>query len=158
MFPEPRGFRGGRTVLGGVVRSRGCEGSGTPQTFETSGGSLPRDRFGLTARVWHRPVLLNEVVETLAPALGSAPGSSRDGWMVDATVGGGGHAEALLERSGPEARLLGLDVDDEALQETYRRLQGFGDRVRLVRSSFRRLGQVLQQLGVAQVDAVLLDH
>jgi 16S rRNA (cytosine1402-N4)-methyltransferase len=76
---------------------------------------------------------------------------------VDGTLGGGGHAEAALELIGPTGTLIGLDVDTEALAASAVRLARFGDRVRLERASFRELGRVLRQLGVPQVDAVLLD-
>jgi len=78
--------------------------------------------------------------------------------VVDGTVGGGGHAAALLERIGPTGRLVGLDVDDEALLEAGRRLGVPGDsRVTLVRASFRELGRVLRELGIARIDCLLLD-
>jgi 16S rRNA (cytosine1402-N4)-methyltransferase len=78
--------------------------------------------------------------------------------VIDGTVGGGGHAAALLERIGPTGRLVGLDVDDEALLEAGRRLGSPGDsRVTLVRASFRELGRVLSDLGIARIDRLLLD-
>jgi 16S rRNA (cytosine1402-N4)-methyltransferase len=97
----------------------------------------------------HRPVLLEESLRLLAPARGAV--------IVDGTVGGGGHAEAVLERIGPAGRLVGLDVDDEALAEAGRRLVRFGDRARLVRASFRELPRVLSQLELERVDGVILD-
>jgi len=77
--------------------------------------------------------------------------------VVDGTVGGGGHAEAILELIGPTGRFIGLDVDPEALAATAARLARFGDRVRLVHASFRELGGVLQALSIDRIDAVLLD-
>jgi len=77
--------------------------------------------------------------------------------IVDATVGGGGHAAAILERTAPDGRLIGLDCDPQALEAAERRLAAFGDRVRLVRSSFRDLRNVLAEAGVPLVDGVLLD-
>ena len=78
--------------------------------------------------------------------------------VVDGTVGGGGHAAALLEGIGPAGRLVGLDVDEEALLEAGRRLRSPGDpRVTLVRASFRELGRVLSDLGIARIDGLLLD-
>jgi 16S rRNA (cytosine1402-N4)-methyltransferase len=76
---------------------------------------------------------------------------------VDGTVGGGGHAAAILERTAPDGRLIGLDMDDHALEAARRRLLPFGERARLLRASFRELGAVLASLGVPSVDAVLLD-
>ncbi len=87
----------------------------------------------------HRPVLLTESIELLA----LHPG----GVVVDGTLGGGGHAAAILERTAPDGRLIGLDVDDEALEAARLRLLPFGDRVTLVRASFRELPAVL---GLAQ--------
>jgi 16S rRNA (cytosine1402-N4)-methyltransferase len=77
--------------------------------------------------------------------------------MIDGTVGMGGHAEALLERSGPEVRLLGLDADPAALAEAGARLARFGDRARLVHASFADLGDVAAAHGLAGVRSVLLD-
>jgi len=77
--------------------------------------------------------------------------------VVDGTVGGGGHAEVILELIGPTGRFIGLDVDPEALAATAARLARFGDRVRLVHASFRELGGVLQALSIDRIDAVLLD-
>jgi 16S rRNA (cytosine1402-N4)-methyltransferase len=99
----------------------------------------------------HLPVLLDRVVALLAPALG------RDGAVVvDATVGLGGHAEAVL-RECPGARLLGLDRDPEALLRCRQRLAGFGDRVELVHAVYDRLPDVLARHGIPQADGVLFD-
>jgi len=80
-----------------------------------------------------------------------------EGWVIDGTVGMGGHAEAILERSDAEVHLLGLDVDSEALHRAAARLARFGDRVRLRRVNFRDLGAVAADEGVAAARAVLLD-
>jgi 16S rRNA (cytosine1402-N4)-methyltransferase len=80
-----------------------------------------------------------------------------DAVIVDGTVGGGGHAAAILERIGPEGRLIGLDRDREALAAAAERLATFGDRALLVHASFRDLEGVLERLGVDRVDGVLLD-
>jgi len=80
-----------------------------------------------------------------------------EGWVIDGTVGMGGHAEALLERSGPEVRLLGLDADPEAVERAGAQLARFGDRVRLVHASFADLGDVAAAHGLAEARAVLLD-
>ncbi len=88
----------------------------------------------------HEPVLLSEVLEYLEP---NRPG----GTIVDATVGLGGHSEALLERH-PEVRLLAIDRDPEALERSRQRLSRFGDRVTLVRGRHESLIEILkQQLG-----------
>lgn len=98
---------------------------------------------------YHRPVLLDESLASLA----LRPGSR----VVDGTVGGGGHAEAILQAIAPSGSLIGLDVDEEALAACAARLACFGDRVHLERASFRELGRVLEARGVTRVDAVLLD-
>jgi 16S rRNA (cytosine1402-N4)-methyltransferase len=97
----------------------------------------------------HRPALLEECLA----ALELQPGAI----VVDGTVGGGGHAAAILERTAPDGRLIGLDLDGEAICESQQRLETFGDRVTLIRESFRNLDAVLAHLEVSRVDAVLLD-
>ncbi|HEY8020356.1 MAG TPA: 16S rRNA (cytosine(1402)-N(4))-methyltransferase RsmH [Thermoanaerobaculia bacterium] len=92
----------------------------------------------------HLPVLVAETLAALAPA--------RGGLYVDATVGLGGHAEALLAAA-PAARLVGIDRDGEALELAGRRLAGFGDRVRLVEGTFDRLGELLAGLGIGERSA-----
>jgi 16S rRNA (cytosine1402-N4)-methyltransferase len=101
------------------------------------------------SQTYHRPVLVTEVLEALAlrPAL----------TVVDGTLGGGGHALAMLERIQPAGLLIGLDLDSDALRAAEQRLAPFSERTRLVRASFRDLGAVLDGLGVERVDAVLLD-
>lgn len=91
------------------------------------------------APVEHLPVLLREALDLLAP--------ERGGLFVDATVGLGGHAEALLAR-GPAARLVGLDRDPDALRRAAGRLAPFGSRAQLAHGNFHRLEQVLAELGV----------
>jgi 16S rRNA (cytosine1402-N4)-methyltransferase len=101
------------------------------------------------SQTYHRPVLVTEVLEVLAlrPAF----------TVVDGTLGGGGHALAMLECIQPQGLLVGLDLDADALRAAELRLTRFADRVRLVRASFRDLDRVLAGLGIEHVDAVLLD-
>lgn len=94
----------------------------------------------------HEPVLLEEVLLALQPAAGRL--------YVDGTVGGGGHAEAILEASGPGGRLVGFDRDDWALAAAARRLKRFGDRLELHREPFAALAKCLAK---ASCDGVLLD-
>ena len=99
----------------------------------------------------HVPVMLERCVDLLAPAL-DHPGAV----VVDATLGMGGHAQALLERC-PQARLVGIDRDPQALDLAGRRLAGFGDRVTLVHAVHDEIGDVLARLGSPAVDGVLFD-
>ncbi|HKB24201.1 MAG TPA: 16S rRNA (cytosine(1402)-N(4))-methyltransferase RsmH [Methylomirabilota bacterium] len=94
-------------------------------------------------------MLVDEVAFLLRPRGG--------GWMIDGTVGMGGHAEALLASSAPDVRLLGLDVDPEALARSRARLARFGDRMRLTRDSFRNVRRVAEAHGVAGARSILLD-
>jgi 16S rRNA (cytosine1402-N4)-methyltransferase len=96
----------------------------------------------------HVPVLRDLVVEILSPV--------PDGLYVDATLGGGGHAEAVLGAH-PGLRLLGIDRDDVALAAAGRRLARFGDRVELVRSHFDRLGDLVRERTGEGATAVLMD-
>jgi 16S rRNA (cytosine1402-N4)-methyltransferase len=96
-------------------------------------------------------VLLDRVVALLAPAL------ERDGAvMVDATLGLGGHSEAVLTRL-PAARVVGIDRDPAALELAGRRLEPFGDRFTGVHAVYDELPEVLDELGLDHVDAVLFD-
>lgn len=102
----------------------------------------------------HIPVLLDRVVDLLAPALQS-PGSV----VVDCTLGMGGHAEAVLQRI-PQARVIGIDRDPEALVRAGRRLAGFGERFVGVHATYDEIGTALLGNGRAPIggaDAVLFD-
>ena len=79
------------------------------------------------------------------------------GWVIDGTVGMGGHAAAILEATDPGVRLLGLDADPAALAEARERLAPFADRVRLAHASFRDLVAVAAGHGITAARAVLLD-
>ena len=91
-------------------------------------------RLRMTREFSHMPVMVAEVVEALA--------LTPQGVIVDATVGGGGHAAALLEASSRH-RLIGIDRDPEAIEAATIRLAPFGARARLVRTRFDRLPEVL---------------
>jgi 16S rRNA (cytosine1402-N4)-methyltransferase len=97
----------------------------------------------------HVPVLLAEAIAGLAPRPG--------GRYIDATVGGGGHAAAILEASAPDGRLLGIDADPAALVAAQARLASFGARATLVHGNFRDLARLARNAGFESVDGVLLD-
>ncbi|MEJ3658945.1 16S rRNA (cytosine(1402)-N(4))-methyltransferase RsmH [Actinomycetes bacterium KLBMP 9759] len=99
----------------------------------------------------HVPVALTRVAELLAPAL-----SGRPAVVVDATLGLGGHAAALLAEH-PQLTLVGLDRDPQALELAGRRLAAHTDRTHLVHAVYDRIADVLDELGIPAVDGVLFD-
>jgi 16S rRNA (cytosine1402-N4)-methyltransferase len=101
----------------------------------------------------HVPVLASEVVEHLGPTLLAAGDAAV---LVDCTIGLGGHSLFLLEQA-PNARLIGLDVDETNLAMAQERLAGLGDRVHLVRANFGDLGAALDACGLPRVTAILAD-
>ncbi|MFW6198068.1 MAG: 16S rRNA (cytosine(1402)-N(4))-methyltransferase RsmH, partial [Myxococcota bacterium] len=97
----------------------------------------------------HAPVLLRETLEALAPRSAGA--------YADATVGGGGHAEAILEASAPDGQLIGLDRDPAALEAARVRLVRFGSRAQLFHAPFAELAHVLCEAGVGRVHGLVAD-
>ncbi len=95
---------------------------------------------------YHRPVLVHEVVELLAPRPGAL--------VVDGTCGGGGHAEAILQTG---ADVLGLDQDPDAITHASERLARFGGRVTFHQANFRDATKVLDSLGIVSIGGALLD-
>ncbi|MFE9750876.1 16S rRNA (cytosine(1402)-N(4))-methyltransferase RsmH [Saccharothrix saharensis] len=96
----------------------------------------------------HVPVLLDRVLDLLAPAL-----ADRDAVFVDCTLGLGGHSEAVL-RAHPRVRLVGLDRDPQAIELSRRRLAPFGDRVRFVQTTYDGIAEAVDG---AKVDGILMD-
>jgi 16S rRNA (cytosine1402-N4)-methyltransferase len=98
----------------------------------------------------HLPVLVEEVMSMLAPAPGSL--------QIDATLGGGGHTERVLEATDPDGRLLGIDADGAAIARVDGRLRPrFGDRLVLRQANFRELADVAPAAGFGAVDGALFD-
>ena len=98
----------------------------------------------------HLPVLADEVIEMLAPAPGSL--------HIDATLGGGGHTERILEAANPDGRLLGLDADPAAIARVQARLGPvYSDRLVLRQANFRELADVAPAAGFGAVDGALFD-
>ncbi len=102
-----------------------------------------------SAMVEHVPVMTREVLS----ALNVRPG----GRYVDGTVGGGGHALAIMEAASPGGMLLGIDRDAEALNAAQRRLEHFGADVRLIQGDFAEMGRICDELSFQPVHGVLLD-
>jgi 16S rRNA (cytosine1402-N4)-methyltransferase len=97
----------------------------------------------------HATVLLRETVDGVAPRAG--------GVYVDATLGGAGHAEAVLEASAPDGRLFGIDRDPSALAAARDRLARFGDRAVMLHGTFAGVRELLAEHGVARVDGLIAD-
>ena len=97
----------------------------------------------------HYSVLLNETIEQLD--------IKENGIYVDGTLGGGGHASAVLQRLGETGRLIGIDQDAAAIEAAGERLAPFGDKVTIVRSNYSAMPQVLTDLGIRGVDGIVLD-
>ncbi len=98
---------------------------------------------------YHTPVLREEVLAWLI--------TSTDGVYVDATLGGGGHAESILQRLDPTGMLVGFDADPDAIQFAAGRLSVFGERAILVRDNFRNLSAALTLRGINRVSGILFD-
>lgn len=96
----------------------------------------------------HVPVLLEEVVRLLS--------FEGEGWIVDGTIGSGGHALALLGAS-PQAKLLGVDLDEDALERSRERLRAYKQRVILEKSDYADIGIVMEEHGIKNARAVFLD-
>jgi 16S rRNA (cytosine1402-N4)-methyltransferase len=96
---------------------------------------------------YHEPVMLQEVIDWLC--------IRKTGIYVDGTVGGAGHAYAILKET--DCFLVGIDCDDEALEAAEKKLACFGSRKILVKANFAELGRVLEDLQIKKVDGVLLD-
>jgi 16S rRNA (cytosine1402-N4)-methyltransferase len=99
--------------------------------------------------VGHRPVLLAEVIAYLK----CEPGRI----YVDATVGRGGHSWEILQRSSPTGKLIGLDWDEQAIDQARENLAAFGERAELRRENFKNLGEVLDSMAIGGVDGILAD-
>ncbi len=97
----------------------------------------------------HQPVLYKEIIHALQPRSSN--------YYVDGTLGSGGHAQGILEASAPDGRLLGLDVDPNAMAVARETLEEFGSRAILVRASYTTLREQLDKLGWDSVDGILLD-
>ncbi len=97
----------------------------------------------------HKTVLLNETID----ALKVVP----DGVYVDGTIGGGGHAERILNKLSTAGVLIGIDQDEEALAASNERLAAFHDRLHLVHGNFQGTGECLREYGYTGADGIILD-
>jgi len=97
----------------------------------------------------HQPVLYKEIIHALRP--------KSTGFYVDGTLGAGGHAGSLLASSEPGGKLLGMDVDPQALDLARTNLAPFGERACLIKAPYTSLPEQLAALGWDKVDGILLD-
>lgn len=97
----------------------------------------------------HVTVMRAEAMEYLAPKAG--------GVYADATLGGGGHAEAILEASAPDGRLIGIDRDPQAIEAARERLSRFGDRATLVHGEMADALAIIREAGAERVDGIIAD-
>lgn len=96
----------------------------------------------------HIPVLLNEVIEGL--------NIDPEGIYVDGTLGGAGHSYEIVKRL-KSGRLIGIDRDEEAIAAASKRLEPFSDRVTIVRGNYGDMADILENIGISEVDGILLD-
>ncbi|HBB15667.1 MAG TPA: 16S rRNA (cytosine(1402)-N(4))-methyltransferase [Syntrophus sp. (in: bacteria)] len=99
--------------------------------------------------VFHIPVMISEVIASLRCRAGAV--------YVDGTVGGGGHAEAILRGTAPDGMLIGIDTDEEALDEAAKRLAPFKNRTILVKGNFADMDAILTEMNIGKADGILLD-
>ena len=99
----------------------------------------------------------NEHIPVLTQALAEQMSLPRDGAVVDATVGHGGHSLLFGKRLGPEGTILGLDVDENCLERAHSNLSHFPCKIILVRDNFANIADVLHTQGVEKADLILAD-
>lgn len=97
----------------------------------------------------HVPVLLNETLDLLV--------TNPAGTYIDGTLGRGGHSTEILKRLAPQGRLIGLDRDTEAIEQTHALFESFGKQMQRVYGNFADMKTLCGQIGVTEVDGVLLD-
>ena len=97
----------------------------------------------------HNPVLLNEVMSFLNPAPGQI--------IVDATIGGAGHSEQILQRITPGGMLIGIDRDEETLRLAAERLRPFEGSFKLVNKNFKYIKEILKSMGVEKINGIIFD-
>ncbi len=97
---------------------------------------------------YHEPIMVNEILEGLK--------INPSGVYLDCTIGGAGHSEQILQRLNPDGLLIGIDKDDDALDYSKKRLEKFKNKI-LVKSDFKNVESVLNELKITSLDGVLID-
>ncbi len=100
-------------------------------------------------RVLHRPVLIRETLEFLSPRPG--------GIYVDGTLGLGGHSRKILEKTAPDGRVIAFEWDERAIALSEVNLKEFAGRLTIIRRNFAEISKGLSDIGVSEVDGVLID-
>jgi 16S rRNA (cytosine1402-N4)-methyltransferase len=108
-----------------------------------------KNKAAVMAAKPHLPVLYQDIIHALQPRSG--------GSYVDCTLGAGGHSQGILEASLPDGKLLGLDLDPQAIEIAQKRLERFGERIRIVQASYVELAKMLEKAGWKSVDGVVFD-
>ena len=98
---------------------------------------------------YHIPIMLKQTIDVLMP--------KSEGVYLDATLGGGGHSYEILKRSSPDGKLIGLDLDQDALKSAGEKLSRFGSRVVTVHSNYKDACKVLDSLGIQYIDGAIMD-
>ena len=98
---------------------------------------------------FHIPVLADEVVKIINPKLGEN--------LIDGTLGGGGHSEVILEKTSPDGKLLGIDLDDEALKEGKRKLEKYSERIILKKGNFTDFIKIKEESNFCSFNIFFLD-
>lgn len=99
--------------------------------------------------MYHTPVLLKEAIKYLKP--------EKNQNFIDCTLGGAGHTQAILEKTGPQGKLLGIDADRQAIKQAQRKLADFAERAILVQDNFRNLQQIVKVHNFKPIHGILLD-
>src|SRR3989338_11715445 len=129
------------------MRTRRSQSSSDPVPSTASNDVGPSEASATEGK--HRTVLLHEAVEGLA--------IQKNDVVVDATLGGAGHARAIAEKLGAKGIFVGFDLDSDAIERTGDALEGAKPKVHLVAANFRNLAVEVQKLGLAKIDKVLFD-
>jgi 16S rRNA (cytosine1402-N4)-methyltransferase len=126
------------------------------QAMEERGGSVEEQDAAKPTSERHVPVLKDRCINLLAPGFEAARKSGATPVAIDATLGMGGHSEAMLQRF-PDLHLVGIDRDEEALALAGARLEPFSARTDLVHAVYDEIEDVLADLGIPEVHGILMD-
>ncbi len=140
--------KGQRRKTKDQVQSTKIKAQSADQFFERDHGAVVTAALLGGIGAPHRPVLLEETLRFLAP--------ERGGLFVDSTVGLGGHSEAIL-KSSEDTRVIGIDLDTEALDYSRQRLASFGERFRSFQANFRTIAAVLREANDGGPNGILVD-